>query len=331
MVEIINKDIFKGVAGKRSGKPKGVVIHNDAGSKNATAKWYMTTFLPDRVKAKQSNLGFAHYYIDRNTIGRCENTNNKAWHTANSDGNANYIGYEVCQSVGESEANFKENEEMTFRQVAEDLQFYGLKANRDTIKLHKQFTSTSCPHRSVSLHGDNTKVQDYFISRVNHYIRLGKTVNDMLKKQNIKVEPAKTTAKNPDKRSKKFNVNDRVRLTSSAKKWKGSSDFTLDSFKSEYIVNWLNADGTVYIKPVGADWGGNVLESDIEHARNNDIDKDDIIKLRDKATHWVGGSKLSDGMKKVEYSVRERINGNTLYIDNGTFRGIVYDWDAVKK
>lgn len=330
MVEIINKDIFNGVAGKRSGKPKGVVIHNDAGSKNATAKWYMESFLPGRYKAGQSNLGFAHYYIDRNTIGRCENTNNKAWHTANGDGNANYIGYEVCQSIGETDANFKENEEMTFRQVAEDLQFYGLSANRNTVKLHKQFTSTSCPHRSVSLHGDNTKVQDYFISRINYYISLGKTVNDMLKKVNEKKEPIKSVVAKEDKRSKKFNVNDRVRLTSTAKKWKGSSDFSLDSFKSEYIVNWLNADGTVYIKPIGADLGGNVLESDIEHARNNDIDKDDIIKLRDKATHWVGGAAISSGMRKPEYSVRYR-KGNILYIDSGQFRGEVYDWDAIKK
>ena len=59
MVEIINKDIFNGVAGKRSGKPKGAVIHNDAGSKNATAKWYMESFLSGRYKAGQSNLGFA--------------------------------------------------------------------------------------------------------------------------------------------------------------------------------------------------------------------------------------------------------------------------------
>ena len=143
-------------------------------------------------------------------------------------------------------------------------------------------------------------------------------------------EPKKSVVKTEDKRSKKFKVNDRVRLTSTAKKWKWSSDFSLDSFKSEYIVNWLNADGTVYIKPIGADWGGNVLESDIEHARNNDIDKDDIIKLRDKATHWVGGAAISSGMRKPEYSVRYR-KGNILYIDSGQFRGEVYDWDAIKK
>lgn len=141
---------------------------------------------------------------------------------------------------------------------------------------------------------------------------------------------ASTPVKTEDNRSKKFNVNDRVRLTSTAKKWKGSSDFSLDSFKSEYIVNWLNADGTIYIKPVGVDWGGNVLESDIEQARNNDIDKDDIVKLRDKATHWVGGAVITDGMRVPEYSVRYR-KGNILYVDSGQFRGEVYDWDASKK
>lgn len=140
-------------------------------------------------------------------------------------------------------------------------------------------------------------------------------------------ESAKVTE---DKRSKKFKVGDKVRLTSSAKAWKGSSNFTISSFKSEYIVNWLNVDGTIYIKPVGADWGGNVYERDIEHARSNDIQKDDIIKLRGpKATNWVGGAKITDGMRNVEYSVRSR-NGNVLYIDSGTFRGEIYDWDAVK-
>lgn len=182
MVEVINKSVFKGIAGKRSGKPKGVIIHNDAGSKNATAKWYINNFLPGRYNANQSELGFAHYYIDRHTIARSEDTYNKAWHAGNKDGNANYIGYEVCQSIGESKENFVANEEMTFRQVAEDLQFYGLPANRDTIKLHKQFTSTSCPHRSVELHGDWNAVQDYFIARVKHYMSLGKTVAEMLKK-----------------------------------------------------------------------------------------------------------------------------------------------------
>lgn len=249
MVEIINKDIFKGIAGKRSGKPKGVVIHNDAGSKNATAKWYMTTFLPDRVKVKQSNLGFAHYYVDRNTIGRCENTNNKAWHVGQSDGNANYIGFEVCQSIGESEANFKLNEEMTFRQVAEDLQFYGLPANRDTVKLHKQFSSTSCPHRSVALHGDNTKVQDYFIARVKHYMSLGKTVAEMLKKDNQAVvsKPVSTpVAPKPATKS----IDTLVAETKAGKH--GNGDARKKSLGSNYdaVMKVINGGSKPAAKPV---------------------------------------------------------------------------------
>lgn len=150
-------------------------------------------------------------------------------------------------------------------------------------------------------------------------------------KEAVKVE-SKSSASNPDKegRSTKFKRGDKVRLSSTAKQWKGSSTFDLGSFKSTYTVDWLNVDGTIYIKPVGADWGGNVYEKDIEFARNNDIQKDDIIKLRDQATHWAGSSKFTSSMKKAEYSVRERIDGHRLYIDNGTFRGEIYDWDAIK-
>ncbi|HBI2020805.1 TPA: N-acetylmuramoyl-L-alanine amidase, partial [Enterococcus faecalis] len=92
--------------------------------------------------------GFAHYYIDRNTIARVEDTFNAAWHTANSDGNLNYVGYEVCQSMGASDADFLANEQMTFKQVAEDMKFWGMQPNRDTVRLHKEFVPTACPHRS---------------------------------------------------------------------------------------------------------------------------------------------------------------------------------------
>lgn len=35
MVETINRNITGGIAGKRPGSPKGVVIHNDGGSMSA--------------------------------------------------------------------------------------------------------------------------------------------------------------------------------------------------------------------------------------------------------------------------------------------------------
>ena len=106
MVQVINQSVCGGIAGRRNATPKGVVIHNDAGSIYATAAQYVNALAV--MSPTQLANGFAHYYIDRNTIARVEDTFNAAWHTANSDGNLNYVGYEVCQSMGASYADFCE-------------------------------------------------------------------------------------------------------------------------------------------------------------------------------------------------------------------------------
>lgn len=178
----------------------------------------------------------------------------------------------------------------------------------------------------------NNKQWQAAADKMKEYINAGGKPNDgLIRRRKAETDLfLKAVEPNESGRSTKFKTGEKVRLSATAKQWKGSSGFDLGSFKSTYVVDWLNIDGTIYIKPVGADWGGNVLESDIEFVRSNDIQKDDIIKLRDQATHWAGGSQITSGMKSVEYSVRYRKDGNRLYIDNGTFRGEVYDWDAVK-
>ncbi|MFC0727711.1 peptidoglycan recognition protein family protein [Enterococcus faecalis] len=170
MVQVINQSVCGGIAGIRPNiTPKGVVIHNDAGSIYATAAQYVNALAV--MSPTQLANGFAHYYIDRNTIARVEDTFNAAWHTANSDGNLNYVGYEVCQSMGASDADFLANEQMTFKQVAEDMKFWGIQPNRDTVRLHKEFVPTACPHRSWELHGKETNaVKDYFISQIKKYM-----------------------------------------------------------------------------------------------------------------------------------------------------------------
>ncbi|MGH2208071.1 peptidoglycan recognition protein family protein, partial [Enterococcus faecalis] len=74
---------------------KGVVIHNDAGSIYATAAQYVNA-LPVMSPTQLAN-GFAHYYIDRNTIARVQDTFSAAWHRGNPERNLNYVGYEECQ------------------------------------------------------------------------------------------------------------------------------------------------------------------------------------------------------------------------------------------
>lgn len=169
MVKTINKSVCRGVAGRRVGKVKGVVIHNTAD--NLTAEQHMNRLA--RMSPQQLQAGFAHYFIDESTIVRTEDTYNMAWHTANPDGNANYIGYEVCRSTG-SQSNFLQAEQNTFKQVAEDLKFYGLPANRSTVRLHREFVPTSCPHRSWDIHGKSVNaVKDYFIKEINKYMKGG--------------------------------------------------------------------------------------------------------------------------------------------------------------
>lgn len=143
----------------------GAVIHNDYG--RMTPKQYVAW-----LKTRDLELGIAHYYGNRNQMARVIDTNKVGWHTASEEGNGHYIGYEVCESLSASDADFLANEEAVFKQVAEDFKFYGIAPNRNTVRLHKEFTSTSCPHRSWELHGrELNAVKDYFISRIKSYMQ----------------------------------------------------------------------------------------------------------------------------------------------------------------
>lgn len=176
MVKIINNSVCRGVAGKRAGNVKGVVIHNTW--TNTTAEQEMNRLAC--MSAKQLEAGFAHYYADENTIVRTEDTFNRAWHVANSDGNNSYLGYEVRGNRETSKAIFLQAEQNVFWQAAIDLRYYGLPVNRNTVKCHHQFSATECPKRSLMEHcgydspyavpaNITAEMQDYFISQIKKY------------------------------------------------------------------------------------------------------------------------------------------------------------------
>lgn len=190
---------YKGIAGRRGANPSGVVIHNDAGSVYANAAFYRG-WLPSH----DAENGFAHYYVASDGTFQAEDEMNMAWHTANSTGNAYYIGIEACQSMG-PENIFRQNEENSIKLAAQILKRYGLQPNRNTVKLHKQFSPTSCPHRSVALHGDGYVMQDYFIARIKSYMGSNPT-------------PAPTPA--PGTGTRKYNI-DLVNINSKAFQIKG--------------------------------------------------------------------------------------------------------------
>ena len=151
-----------------------VVIHNDAGS--MTPEQYVN-WLANRDKS----LGIAHYYCNRNTIARVIDTFNIGYHTGDWWSNCRSIGYEVCESLKVSDEEFLQNEDVTLMQATEDLIYYGLPINTQTVRLHHEFVPTTCPHRSMELHGGTTEsVKNYFVSRMQYFASIGSTVDEML-------------------------------------------------------------------------------------------------------------------------------------------------------
>jgi gametolysin len=151
-----------------------VVIHNDAGS--MTPEQYVN-WLANRDKS----LGIAHYYCNRNTIARVIDTFNIGYHTGDWWSNCRSVGYEVCESMKVSDEEFLRNEDVTLMQATEDLIYYGLPINTNTVRLHHEFVPTTCPHRSMELHGNSTEsVKEYFVNRMRYFATLGNTVDEML-------------------------------------------------------------------------------------------------------------------------------------------------------
>ena len=172
MVEKINETLME-----NSGRLVGVefvVIHNDAG--------YMTpTEYIEWLIYREKSLGIAHYYCNRDTIVRVVDTYNIAYHTGDWWSNIRSIGYEICESMKATDEEFLQNEDITLMQATEDLLYYGLPITADTVRLHHEFVPTSCPHRSLALHGGTTEsVKDYFITRMTELAELGSTVEEML-------------------------------------------------------------------------------------------------------------------------------------------------------
>lgn len=161
---------------KRGYKPKFVVIHNDAGSLSAMQ------YHDSLVNAPLSRLenGIAHSYISGNTVWQALPEGRTAWHTANQYGNTNGYGIEVCQSMSASDKDFLASEQSAFQEAARMLKKWGLPVDRNTVRLHNEFSPTQCPHRSMKLHAGYTstqrapqsvvnKTKDYFISQIKAY------------------------------------------------------------------------------------------------------------------------------------------------------------------
>ena len=156
--------ICRGIAGRRGKNPVGIFIHNGADGQNATTAYY-------RNYLQNANLenGFAHYYVCNDGILQAEDDSNCAWHCGDTNGNVNFLGVEVCQSMGDLDT-FKANEEKALQLAAQKCKQYGIVPSESTIMLHQEVYATACPHRSVEIHGGAAQTKAYFINRIKELV-----------------------------------------------------------------------------------------------------------------------------------------------------------------
>lgn len=156
--------ICRGIAGRRGKNPVGIFIHNGADGQNATTAYY-------RNYLQNANLenGFAHCYVCNDGILQAEDDSNCAWHCGDTNGNVNFLGVEVCQSMGDLDT-FKANEEKALQLAAQKCKQYGIVPSESTIMLHQEVCATACPHRSVEIHGGAAQTKAYFINRIKELI-----------------------------------------------------------------------------------------------------------------------------------------------------------------
>jgi len=162
--------IFKDLVMEDSGELvdfQFVVIHNDAGRKRP--KEYI-----DFLRWRDKTLGIAHYYCNRKEIVQVVPKTNIGYHTGDWWSNCRSIGYEVCESLSANDQDFIQNEDVALMKATVDLLEAGLPINEETVRLHHEFVPTSCPHRSMELHGGTTEsVKEYFIERMKYFASLG--------------------------------------------------------------------------------------------------------------------------------------------------------------
>lgn len=193
---------------KRGRNPKGVVIHNDAGSLSGK-QWESNL-----VNAGQQRFfnGIAHAYASEGYVWEGIDDSRIAFHTGDgtgsNSGNVNYYGIEVVQSMSASDAQFLKNEQTTFQFIADKFKAWGLTPNRNSVRLHDEFTYTACPHRSYRLHtgvdpvtqgrpsqATRNKMKDYFIKQIKNHMNNGTSSSTVVKSN--KTSSASTPATRP--------------------------------------------------------------------------------------------------------------------------------------
>lgn len=229
-------------AGVRGHNPTGVVIHNDAGGNGQNVAFY-NGWLPTH----NPENGFAHVYIASDGRLQASDFSNMAWHCANSYGNANYASWEVCQSEGDLN-QFLKNEQAVLDDVAKYMKQWGLTPNKDTVKLHRELSATSCPRRSVEVHGGTLEsCREYFIAELNKRLT-GQTGSTESK-------PEENNNNNTD-----LEDDELMKFTYQVNTKDGKPNGGVYYFNGQKVIGFTNGDQWTIVKQIYKDTTGKELK-----------------------------------------------------------------------
>ncbi|WP_242551345.1 C40 family peptidase [Enterococcus hulanensis] len=144
---------------------------------------------------------------------------------------------------------------------------------------------------------------------------------------NIREEDLEEDSTNP-----LLKIGTKVSFNENAVKWAGSSNITYDDMIRSYKVSKINDNGTIYIRTIDDAWGGNTTINDLMPMRSNNIDSNDIIKLRAAATNWADGQPINIENKTTRSFIVKERKDHKLHIYSDAASGWsawIYDWDAV--
>lgn len=142
---LISEDLYP-IKSPYTMTPEFVVIHNTANTVSAV----------DEIAYMKKNTYEVsyHYAVDDTGAYQAIPENRNAWHAgdgASGEGNRKGISIEICYSKTGGEL-FAKSEANTAELVADILNRYGW--GIDKVKKHKDFSATSCPHRTLKLGWD---------------------------------------------------------------------------------------------------------------------------------------------------------------------------------
>lgn len=166
----------KGLIDKGAMKqPLYIVIHNAASPATAGN---VALYNYNQTIVKKANTGFAHFYVDDNSVIQLVKDTNIAWHSGKTDMNKKSIGIEICvnpyecfsackhkdcitnktESLCESQKamiqRFFKAEELTIDLTRQLMSKWNIDENH--VIFHSDVKATGCPYFTKKLHNITT-------------------------------------------------------------------------------------------------------------------------------------------------------------------------------